>query len=351
VSNVPNDSAPSFTVEAEIAVQRGPVSGVAVSPDGDRLIVTHYGDDSFSLIDTAAGEVTEAVVDVDEPFAVAVSNDGSRVHVSTVSAAHDSILTFDIDADQTVALHPSAHSVTDLAVGPDGRYVYASRTAAVGADVAILDTKTGKEDAIVIGATAGITAGCVRVTADGRRLYVAANGPFVAELVVIDTRSKRVVNTVEIDSPIRDIALSADGDTAYVASCLADLGAVLDVVDTRTNAVASTHKIGEITGLVTQLALSRDGQRAYLVGDSSVTVWSTATHDVIGSIVTGAQPSCVTESPDGSRLYVADYAGMITVLATASTSEGTDAPRHDEVPTAPHQWALSNLLSLEPTLA
>jgi YVTN family beta-propeller protein len=332
-----------FAVEAEIAVERGVVSGIAVSPDGTRLIVTHYGDDSVSLIDTRAVAVEQIVVDVDEPFAVAVSDNGSRAYVSTVSAAYDSILAFHMDANQVIAAHPVAHSVTDLAVSPDGRRVYASRTAANGADVAILDTQTGTQDAIGIAADAGITAQCVRVSPDGRRLYVAANRPFAAELVVIDTHSNRVASTIEIGSPIRDIAVSADGATAYVGSCGPDFGAVLDVVDTRTDVIANTYKIGEIARFLTQLTLSRDGRRAYLVGDSSVTVLSTATHDVIGSIVTGSQPSCVTESPDGSRLYVADYAGAITVLTTASTP--------DEVPTAPHEWAFADLLGLEPTPA
>jgi DNA-binding beta-propeller fold protein YncE len=171
---------------------------------------------------------------------------------------------------------------------------------------------------------------------------------------VIDTQSKRVLNAVEIGSPIRDIALSPDGAIAYVGSCGPDFGAVLDVVeigDTRTGAIADTYKIGEVAGYLTQLALSRDGRRAYLVGETSVTVWSTATHDVIGSIVTGAQPSCATESPDGSRLYIADYGGAITVLTVASTTASADALTPDEVPTAPHQSAFANLLGLEPTPA
>jgi YVTN family beta-propeller protein len=339
-------SPPGFTVEAEIAVPQGAVSGIAVSPDGTRLVVTHYGDDGVSLIDTRRGAVAQTVVDIDEPFAVAVSDTPEGcAYISTTSPAYDSILAFDMDANQVVAEHRMAHSVTDLTVSPDGQRVYASRTAVNGADVAILDTATGNEDAIGIAATAGTSTGCVRVSPDGRWVYVAANGPFAAELVVIDTQSNRVLNTIEIGSPIRDIALSADGATAYVGSCGPDFGAVLDVVDTRTDAVADTCKIGEIADWLTQLALSRDGQRAYLVGDHSVTVLSTSTHDVIGSIVVGAQPSCVTESPDGDRLYIADYAGAITVLTTASA----DAPTPDEVSTAPHQWVLSNPLDLEPT--
>jgi YVTN family beta-propeller protein len=344
--------APVFTVVAEIAVQRGAVSGIAVSPDGAWLMVTHHGDDSFSLIDTASSAVAQTVIDIDEPFAIAVSDTPQRrAYLSTVSTAYDSILAFDMDANRVVASHPLAHSVTDLAVSPDGRHVYASRTAVNGADVAILDTATGNEDAIGIAASAGTTPECVRVSPHGRRLYVAVNGPSAQELVVIDTHQNRVLNTIEIGSPIRDIALSLDGATAYVGSCGADFGAVLDVVDLRTDTIANTYKIGEIAGFLTQLALSRDGQRAYLVGDSSVTVWSTSTHGVIGSIVTGAQPSCATESPDGNRLYIADYAGAITVLTVAVTTASADALTPDEVPTAPHQWALSNLLGLEPTPA
>jgi len=342
-------NAPGFTVEAEIAVQRGAVSGIAVSADGTRLIATHCGDDSVSLIDTEHGEVEHTVVHIDEPFAVAVSGTTGRAYVSTASRAYDSILAFDIDAKQVVAAYPVVHSVTDLAVSADGMHVYASRTAANGADVTILDTETGKEDSIGIADAAGTTAACVRVSPDGRRLYIAANGPSAAELVVADTHSNRVANTIEIGSPIRDIALSADGATAYVASCGPDFGAVLDVVNTARHTVANTYKIGEIACCVTQLALSRDGLRAYLVGDSSVTVWSTSTHDVIGSIVTGAQPSCVTESPDGNRLYLADYAGAITVLTIAPSATWEDLRTPDEVPTAPFRWALSNPLGLEPT--
>jgi YVTN family beta-propeller protein len=342
---------PGFTVVAEIAVQRGAVTGIAVSPDGTRLIVTHHGDDSVSVIDTRHREIVHTVVDVDEPFVVAVSDSGGRAYVSTASAAYDSILTFDMDENQVVAAYPVAHSVTDLTVSPDGRHVYVSRTAANGADVAILDAQTGGEESIGVAASAGITAQCVRVSPDGRRLYVAANGPFAAELVVIDTHANRVANTIEIGSPIRDIALSADGTVAYVGSCGPDFGAVLDVVDTSSHSVANTYKIGEIARRLTQLALSRDGLRAYLVGDSSVTVWSTSTHDVIGSIVTGAQPSCVTESPDGSHLYVADYTGAITVLSVAPSAAWEDPRTPDEAPTTLHHWAFADLLGREPTPA
>jgi DNA-binding beta-propeller fold protein YncE len=346
------DTAPSFTVLAEIGVGHGAVSGIAVSPDGIRLMVTHFGDDSVSSIDTANGAITESFIDIEEPFAIAMTDTPAhRAYVSTASAAYDSILAVDMDACRVVATYPVAHSVTDLAVSPDGRHVYVSRAAVGGGDVAAVDTVTGEQVAIGVGAGVGTVIECVRVSPDGRQLYVAANGPSSAELVVIDIQQARVRRAVEIGSPIRDIALSPDGATAYVGSCGFDFGAVLDVVDTRTDVVTNTYKVGEDAGFLAQLTLSRDGERAYLVGDNVVTVLSTAAHDIMGSIAITAQPSCVVESPDGNRLYIADYAGTVTVLAIGSTTASVDTRMLRDAPTVPHQWALQGLLGLEPSLA
>jgi DNA-binding beta-propeller fold protein YncE len=239
-------------------------------------------------------------------------------------------------------------SVTDLTVSPSGRYVYVARTGEDGADVAVLDTSTGTKQSIAIAAT---TIGCVRVSPDGRRLYVAANNATTADLVVIDTKRGRVSGTIEIGSPIRDIALSPDGGTAYVASCGSDFGTVLDIVDTRNSAVDATYKIGDTAGTLAQLMVSRNGERAYLVGDRHVTVLSTATQDVLGSITVGDQPSCAIESPDGGRLYIADYAGTVTVLEIAPAARRSAALMSDVEITAPGTWTRSDLVMLEPSLA
>jgi DNA-binding beta-propeller fold protein YncE len=341
--------APGFRIAGEINAGRGAVSGMAISPDGDVLMTTHYGDNSVSLIDTASGEVALTVVDVEEPFAVALS--GNRAYVSSVSAEHDSVLAFDTESDEIVAEYPLAFNVTDLAVSRNGRHLYAGRTDVEDAEVAILDTKTGKEESVRIAGTAGTTTGCVRVSPEGRRLYVAANGSSTAHLVMVDAVQKRVLNAVEITSPIRDIALSPDGATAYVGSAGPDFGTVLDIIDTRTSTITSTHKIGDAAGLLTQLTVSRDGERAYLVGNQSVTVLSTATQDVIGNIAVDGDPSCAIESSDGKRLYIADYAGTVTVLAIAVTAAPADVPTADDELTAPRPWAVPDLLLLEPTLA
>jgi YVTN family beta-propeller protein len=383
-------AAPGLPIVVEIPVNNGPISGIAASSDGSRLMVTNYARNSVSVIDTDACRVLDTIPGVSEPFAIAVgSADAGRAYVSTASTAYDSIEVIDVSTNMVVASHPLALSVSDLVVSADGRYVYASRNGVRGVDVAVLDTTTGLVEVIDIAdpfKAPGTTTECVRIGSDGDRLYVGANGPAGGQLVVIGTpaqsdqdadqdadrgRSRRrrkdskkstrsreaaahtglsVVGTVAIGLPIRDVALSANGAIAYVASCGADGDAVIDVIDTHTNKIASTRKISEVGGLLTGLTLSGEGDRAYLVGGDGVTVLCTLTHDVVGTIQVAKQPSCVVESPDGNYLYIADYSGAVTVAPVGSAITSGVADSVDETDAAA-EWAMPELLQYEPALA
>lgn len=334
-----------FSVVAEIGVTSGAIDGIAAAADGKRLVATNHRGGSVSVIDTAACAVVSTIVGIPEPFAVACAG-RDRAYVRTASAAYDAIAAIDLRANTVVGVQPVAFSVTDLAISPDSRHVYGSRTGAARADVVVLDTRTGETGTVDIAGAPGTTADNVRISPDGRRLYASAQAYGSGQLVVVDTRTRRIAGSIEIGSSIRDVALSPSGATAYVVSCSPDFGAVLDVVDTRTNMIGGTAKIDGVGDFVTQLALSRDGHRAYLVSDLGVTVLSTSMLDVIGSITTSNQPSCVVENLDGSCLYVADYSGAVTVFSVAPpVARGEDGDTTDR-----HQWALPELFELEPAL-
>lgn len=337
------DTPPGFSCVGEVGVHQGPVGGIAVSPDGNRVMVTNSGNDSISSIDYRGHEpFVRTITGIDEPFALAIA--GNRAYVSTVSPSYDAIAVIDLDTHYVVDVHPVAHSIADLAVGPDGTRIYAARTASGGVDVAVLHTTTGRLDAIGVAAAAGTVAQCVRVSPNGRRVYLATNTASGGNLAVIDTEQSRVIGVVEVGSPIRDVAISPDGGAAYVASCGPDFGAVVDVIDTGSHAVVSTHKVAEITGWVTQLALSRDGGRAYLVADEGVAVLGIPTHEVIGTIALGRRPSCVIESPDGTRLYIADYTGNLAVVESAGAATTVS---EDDEPTVANEWLLPEPLQLK----
>jgi YVTN family beta-propeller protein len=65
------EAAPVDAIVVEIPVHQGPISGIAVSPDGSRLMVTYYGHDSVSVVDTDTCRVVQTVDGVNEPHALA----------------------------------------------------------------------------------------------------------------------------------------------------------------------------------------------------------------------------------------------------------------------------------------
>ncbi|ORB83753.1 hypothetical protein B1987_07980 [Mycobacterium kansasii] len=372
------DATPELPAAVEIRINNGPIAGMDMSLDGSRLLVTNYGDNSVSLIDTDTCRVVETIAGITEPFAIATGRTAAdRAYVSIVSPSYDSIGVIDTSTNTLAATHPLTLSISDLTVDPGGSHVYASRNGARGADVAVLDVVTGQVEAVDIASAPGVTAQCVRSSADGSRLYVALNGPSGGQLVVVATRAERdadrgatgrsrwrrknpkstnggqqgkpqlrVVGAVDIGSSVRDIAVSPDGTTVYVASCSADFGAVVDVVDVRARKVTATRKIEQIGGLVTRLTLGGDGDRAYLVSEDRVTVLNTLTQDIVGT-VRADQPSCVIESRDGSHLYIADYLGTVTLVPVAATIPGTDDSRTCDST----EWIIPELLQYEAALA
>lgn len=305
------------TTVLRIPVHNGPIGDLAVSPDGSRLIVTNNGHHTISIIDTDSGQVLDAIEGLPEPSAVAVTD---RAYIATAAAAYDAIEIVDVATGAHLATHRLAHSVSDLAVNADR--IYASRNGVRGADIAVVDTATGELEVVELATTPGTTTECLRLGRDGRRLYVGTNGPSGGSLVTIETRTRsddrrvggrsRIAGVVELGLPLRDVALSSDGATAYVASCGPVVGAVVDVVNTRANKIINTRKIDELTGPLTRMALSGDDRRVYLVSDDRITVLCAKTLDVVGEVVVATQPSCVVESPDGANLYIADYSGVVT---------------------------------------
>lgn len=328
----------------QIPVRNGPISDIGIDGDGSQLVVANHGGDTVSIIDTDSRRVVQTL-GIEEPFAIALSGgDAPRAYISAASAAYDWIAVVDLTTNEHVATHPLASHVSDLTVSADGRFVYAGRNGAAGADVTVVDTTTGDFEVVDLPTTPGTTADCVRISPDGRHVYAATNGPSGGQLVVIETGARSdggVVGSYDLGLPIRDVALSADGGTAYVASCGPVVGAVLDVIDTRTRKITGTRKLSEVAGPLTRLSLSRDGRRAYLVSDERVVVVCTRTHDVIADIGAVKYPSCVVESPDGRYLYIADHVGAVTVLPIAV------GPGPAEAPTT----GLRELLQREPVFA
>jgi DNA-binding beta-propeller fold protein YncE len=300
-----------LTVTGSVTIGR-PIGDLTVDPDSGAVVATHLGVSGVSILDADASAVTGIVRAPGEPFAVAAT--GDRAYVTTTSSITDAVAVIDTVGASVLAEYPLAFGVTALAISPDGKKVFAGRSSYDHVDVAVIDTTAERAGTIDVATGPGINVDALRVDAEGKRLYVAASDNEGSRLLTVDVETTRVVATVRIGAPIRDLALGDDA-TAYVLTSHRTLGGAVEIVDLSTNSVTGTVEIGRAP---VQLALSADGARAYIVDYNHVAVLCTRTNEVLHTIEVGARPSCIALSVDGSRLYIADYAGTVTAFSVAS---------------------------------
>ncbi len=308
-----NDEAhvdPDVAPVGTIAVRRGPIGDIAA---GASVIVTNYGDDSVSFLNPNTLVVEDTIAVPGEPFAAVVSDD--RAFVSTSSVSYDAVSVIDTNTRTVIATYPLAFGVTAVAVSPDGKRVYAGRNGRDHVDVAVIDTTAERVGTIDIATGAGIGVDAIAVDPTGKRLYVATTDARGSQLVVVDAETARVDRKLWVGSPIRDLAF-ADG-TAYVLTSDRVRGGAVSVMDMSSNRITDTIELG--IGAPTQMTLSTDKTRAYVVDYDHVAVLCTLTHEVVNNVTVDARPSCVAVNFDGGRLYVADYAGEVSAFSIAST--------------------------------
>jgi YVTN family beta-propeller protein len=309
-----NDEAhvdPDLTRVGSVSVRRGPIGDIAASAAA--VVVTNYGHDSVSFLNPDTLEVEDTIGVPGEPFAAVVSDD--LAYVSTSSASYDAVSVIDTNTKTVIATYPLAFGVSTLAISPNGKRVYAGRTGDDHVDVAVIDATAERVGTIDIASGAGIGVDAIAVDPTGTRLYVATTDARGSQLVVVDAETARVDRKVWVGAPIRDLAF-ADG-TAYVLISDRVRGGAVSLIDMSTNRITDTIELG--IGAPTQMMLSPDKTRAYVVDYDHVAVLCTLSHEVVTTVTVDARPSCVAVDSDGGRLYVADYAGEVAAFSVAST--------------------------------
>ncbi|RFU86957.1 hypothetical protein DY218_09575 [Streptomyces triticagri] len=203
---------------------RGGGMGIALAPDGKHVYVgvnVPGGNGTLEIIDTETREVTDTVGTGRRPFDVDVSRDGSEVYATN----HDS---FDVTAVRTDTLKTRRFEVAPYGtegglgswlkphyaeVREDGRLLLPFE----GERLAVLDPRTGDVD--IERMTADTHQHGARLTPDGTLLAVGTGpiDPAEDEGPSLTVRSpdgdERVI---PLDGPHEDVAVSPDGDTAYV---------------------------------------------------------------------------------------------------------------------------------------
>ncbi|MFF2136235.1 YncE family protein [Streptomyces sp. NPDC058193] len=205
---------------------RGGGMGIALSPDGRQVYVgvnVPGGNGTLEVVDTGERRVVAAVPVGRRPFDVDVSHDGRQVYTT----GHDS---FDVTVVDAGTWRSRRIEVAPYGTeGGAGSWLKPHYTAVRPSDGALLLPFEGERLAVVDPGTGRV--GIERMTADTHQhgaaitedgtLYVVGTGPIDPaedEGPSLTVRSpggqERVI---PLDGPHEDVAVSADGRTAYVS--------------------------------------------------------------------------------------------------------------------------------------
>lgn len=240
----------------------------------------------------------------------------------------------------------------DLAMTPDGRWLYASRNLAN--EVAIIDTTTKAISKIDFGTRQPDR---LLVTPDGKHVYIHSSipgNPSSGMISVIDTATNTVIDTFTLPfqtyhfRALAPFSFSADGRRFYTIHT--DDYSQISMIDTATHAVMSTFSFqwvntnpdGTTTPVIWSaygLSITPDGGRIYITGqgivppdsrygdNTAAIIMDTTTNALVGKVPIPQQGfgrTCaanivphLTFTPDGHTGYLLSFCNVF-VLDTSS---------------------------------
>jgi len=200
----------SNTVVATIPVGGFP-DGVATTPDGTHAYVTNAFDSTVSVIDTASNTVVATIPVRQEPNGVAVTSDGTHAYVT--NKLDDSVSVIDTSSNTVVATVPG--------------FVLPTGVAATGGETGPYERDDRRHQSL-----AYVTN--YVATIDGSNLPASA-------VSVIDSASNTLVATIPVGQFPNGVAITPDGNHAYVAN---QGDRTASVIDTARNKVVATIPVG-----------------------------------------------------------------------------------------------------------
>ena len=239
------------------SISVGPVpTRVVPSPQGDWACVTSQFSEAVDIVDLQRGRCVSAVQVGGHPLGAVLSKDGQTVYVST---NRDRLVAVSLSRQAVVADIEIPHGSPQLCAHPSGRRLYAA----------------------------------------GWRTGVVAE---------IEVPAMRILRTLPLGGVVQEVAVTADGQSLYVAN---EAG-WLDVVHLPTGKRSATAKLGTAA---LGLALSADDHDVIvgLLHAGTVLVLDRHTLQVRHSVHTGGTPRLIAAHPKWPVL-VANEAGWVDFI-------------------------------------
>lgn len=250
-----------------------------------------------------------------EPHGLAVSPDGERVYVTTLFSG-----TVEVIDTATGSVVTSVHVggyTTGVSVTPDGTCLYIGEG---HGRVYAMNTTTYALTTVVD--SANYPGKDVAVTPDGRYLYALDN--VFNEILVIKTRTNTIAATITLDQTPQSIVIARGSGLAYIGTDIAakDPAGSVTVVDTAIHLVVDTLALP--TG-VKSVFLAPDENQLYAISETATVTIDTTTNIEVNSSPLRNSPEDVAITPDGRCAYIANSSSRSVAVLTRAHLSGPAA--------------------------
>lgn len=292
---------------------------VAPSPDGRRIYVAAPG--AGVVVMDAANLIVRQTITValddegrDNPQGIAVSPDGDLVVVSSGTAGGGVSVIRTSDGSVTSTFVPGAGlAPLGVAFDPGGAAVYVAAADAAGGDGSLV-TFNPANGAEIRRTAAGVQPTGVAVTPTGQLVFVSNQGS--NSVTRVDAANGTVVSITPVGSAPTGIAVSPDGTQVYVAN--RDSGSVSVLAAVNGNVSATASSVGTSpTGIV----IHPQGTLGYVAAPGSRTITEVARMFTLTILGDGTGLGRVVSNPSGVNCGTAcqmQFASGVQVGLTAT---------------------------------
>ncbi len=290
-----------YRVVDTIGVGAG-ATGLALSPDGERLYVTCCLENVVSVVRTDGDSVVATVAVAEQPEAVAVAPSGEYVYVAS-RPLHE-VYVIKTSDYAIVDTFRANYDPVDMAFRPDGEYLYI----ALRRENDVLVIRTEDRERVTMTQTARNPED-VLITRDGAGLLVACSQQDSVEY--ISTVTHEITSSLSTISEPVAMAVPDAGSPVYVVGRTSQLDRL--VLPGYPPAGGGPCRLDPAEAV--DIAVVPDGRYLYI---SQPELFRVAVADpefrFVCAIPVGTEPRRMLAHPDGEKVYVADYAYGVYVL-------------------------------------
>lgn len=342
--------AASMTPSGEIDL-RGRPQGLALSSDGSTLYVAEHGASSVAVIDTSKLAITSRIAVGLWPTAVALGEQSRRLYVANQDRDSISVIDLSQQPAKTIAEIAVVREPSSLAITPDEKHVVVTNLMALGrgtdptlsAVVSIIDAGTLAAARSVKLPPGSTMVPGVSVSPDGKWAYVVHglgrfNLPITQlergwvntnGLSIIDIANGSRLATLLLDDLMQgaadphSVVISQDGKHLWITHTgvhevsSIDIGLVHELLEGKVPEDLASLKDGSQANIWNQVKQNREK-----IADLENDLTALYIAGVIHRFRTGGTgPRGLALSPDGQKLFVANYfSGSVAVLDSSTGS-------------------------------